>query len=731
MSELRPEGASNHRPTPQGSFSLAASLGVRRGNIVGPMAFAGLFALVSTAVLPWWWPAAWIAALALWEFLATPAWRRVQALSAGQGLPLLALLNFVSSWLYGLLALAALGAGKPLGVAIGVTWLAGSFVNAIIYFSDNRMLLTAVLVPPVCVAIAGSLLGFGPTSAALVALVVILANLVAAAAFKNDHPQLLRRLAERQCALADAERKLSIVVEAAGDGIYEADLDLRTVNVSAGWAAMLGYDFDQLPALTSAGMMALVHPDDRAPVEQEFFAHFRGETPHTTSEQRMLCKDGSYKWVLSRARLIDRTPDGRPRRLIGTLIDISARKALEFQLATARDLAEEANAAKSMFVANMSHEIRTPLNGVIGIIGALARTELSAPQRDMVELVQSSAQVLERLLTDVLDQSKLEAGEFELQPAPFELTASVEAAAELMRPRAEAKGLDFEVRLAPTAQGVFCGDAARVQQIIYNLAANAIKFTDAGRVRVEVDAAPSDGARGAAEVRIAVSDTGIGFDPETADRLFMRFVQGDGSVSRRYGGTGLGLAISKALAEMMGGWITAASTPGAGSRFEVMLPLERLEAQPADRTAAEATELGVGMAGLRILVAEDHPTNQRVLQLILAPFGADLTIANDGVEAVEAFRTGAFDLVLMDMQMPRMDGLSAVREIRRLEHAGGAPPIPIAMLTANAMDEHKQMASKAGADGHIAKPVTPQSLLGGIARTLQERAGATERRVAG
>src|SRR5581483_633190 len=238
--------------------------------------------------------------------------------------------------------------------------------------------------------------------------------------------------------------------------------------------------------------------------------------------------------------------------VVGTIIDISARKALELQLAAARDAAESANAAKSTFVANISHEIRTPLNGVIGVAGALARTPLSDEQQGMVGLVQSSAHVLDRLLSDVLDQSKLEAGEFELQEAPFDLAAAVEASAELMRPRAEAKGLAFHLGCEDAARGRFVGDAVRVQQIVSNLAANAIKFTAQGAVRIEVGAGEA-GADGRQTVRIAVVDTGIGFAPEAAERLFARFTQADGSISRRFGGTGLGLAISRALTELMGG----------------------------------------------------------------------------------------------------------------------------------------------------------------------------------
>jgi PAS domain S-box-containing protein len=586
------------------------------------------------------------------------------------------------------------------------------------------------IAPAIAAAVIGPVLLHGVTWPAVAVSVMILTALVAARSFSLDHQVLLKRLGERQSALAAVERKLAIAVEASGDGMFEADLITGARDVSAGWSAMLGYE----PAdIEGTPLIDFVHPEDRPRLDQDYADHAEGKTPHTSTEMRMLCKDGSAKWVLSRARLVSRTPDGRPWRFIGTTIDISARKALEFQLENARDVAERANAAKSTFVANMSHEIRTPLNGVIGVTGVLARTSLSAEQHDMVALVQSSAQVLERLLSDILDQSKLEAGDFELQAAPFDLRHTIDDAAQLMRARAEEKALAFEVSFDVAADGLFSGDAVRLRQIVSNLAANAIKFTEQGEVRIDVVAEEPNAAGAPTRLTITVSDTGIGFDEATAQRLFARFVQADGSISRRYGGTGLGLAISKTLTERMGGEISANSQPGVGSRFTVILPLERTisladyrtgQAQQAEE-GDDRDEVGVALEGLRVLVAEDHPTNRRVIELILEPYGVSLTMAEDGQEAIELYRPGAFDLVLMDMQMPRLDGLAATREIRRLEHEAGATATPIAMLTANAMDEHRQMAFEAGADHHISKPFTPESLFAGVAQVLaMAQAGA-------
>jgi PAS domain S-box-containing protein len=714
-------------------FDLRRAIELDEQSLLGRIGFAGVYALLALAVMPWQLPAAWIVSLIVWELISprvfTP-WMR--GLDDDRALSVFAVSNLVGSCLYSSIALAGLAVGSPIGIAMGATWLSGSFMNSFIYYGENRRTLWSSIGPAIAAAIIGPSLIHGLTWHATAVSVMILTALVAARSFSLDHQVLLKRLGERKSKLAEVERKLSIAVEASGDGLFESDMIAGKRQVSAGWAAMVGYD---LAEIENPVLLDFVHPDDRARVEQDYLAHFRGETPHTNTELRMLCKDGSSKWVLSRARLVSRTPDGRPWRFIGTTIDISGRKALEFQLGHARDVAERANEAKSTFVANMSHEIRTPLNGVIGVAGVLARTQLNAEQRDMVELVQSSAKVLERLLSDVLDQSKLEAGDFALQVAPFDLRETIEDAAELLRARAEEKGLSFELSFDALSDGQFRGDAVRIRQVVSNLAANAIKFTERGEVRIEVASKAPDEPGAPTHVTVTVSDTGIGFDGETAQRLFARFVQADGSISRRFGGTGLGLAISKALAERMGGQIGAESEPGVGSRFTVELPLERTMSladyraslgQPGDDDDDE--DPGIALAGLRILVAEDHPTNRRVIELILGPLGVSLTMAEDGQEAVDAFQPGLFDLVLMDMQMPRMDGLAAMREIRRRERETGATPTPIAMLTANAMEEHRQLAFAAGADHHISKPFTPDSLFVGVAQTLAlGRSGAAAR----
>ncbi|MDP2260925.1 MAG: ATP-binding protein [Caulobacter sp.] len=385
-------------------------------------------------------------------------------------------------------------------------------------------------------------------------------------------------------------------------------------------------------------------------------------------------------------------------------------RSLEDRVAVRTAELERANKAKSTFLANMSHELRTPLNGVIALTDQLADTDDQARRRELANLVSSSGRLLEQVLSDILDVSKIEAGQFRLSPTPFDLTATVAAMADLHRAAAEAKGLTLTWTVAEPAKGVWLGDSGRIAQILSNLLANAVKFTERGGVTLMVD-------RDGEQICFVVADTGVGFDGSVRERLFRRFEQADDSITRRFGGTGLGLSICAALTTMMGGEIEAAGSPGEGAQFTVRLPLPRALA-PREERAAPAVDVQV-LKGMKVLMAEDHPTNQKVVQIILDPFGIDLTIVGNGEEAVGAWSENRFDAVLMDMQMPVMDGLTATRAIREREAAEGRPRALIIMLTANAMDEHVEAAHAAGADLHIAKPLRPAQLVAALAAAVE------------
>jgi PAS domain S-box-containing protein len=404
--------------------------------------------------------------------------------------------------------------------------------------------------------------------------------------------------------------------------------------------------------------------------------------------------------------------DEGARHIIGVTEDITEQKRAAAAMAEAAERAEAANRSKSEFLANMSHEIRTPLNGVVGVADVLARTELTAPQRDMVELIRSSGVTLERLLSDVLDLARIESGRLEIESEPFHLADAARSVAGLLTMRAQEKGVALNLELAPEADGRVVGDVVRLKQILTNLLSNAVKFTEKGEVRLTVSA-PAEGG-----FRFDIRDTGVGFDARQKARVFARFQQADGSITRRFGGSGLGLAISLQLAELMGGTLDCESTPGEGSTFTLVLPLPAAEAE-ASVGAGHGPAAGVAAREedrpMRVLLADDHPTNRKVVELILAQVGVELTSVENGLAAVEAFRRRAYDAVLMDMQMPVMDGLTATRLIRDHEEARGLAPTPVLMLTANALAEHLEASRRAGADAHLSKPITADKLLGTLA----------------
>jgi PAS domain S-box-containing protein len=518
----------------------------------------------------------------------------------------------------------------------------------------------------------------------------------------------------RPGAANEGRAELATFFDVSLDLLVIRELDGRVVQVSRSWHTAMGYTPDEMLGIP---LLSLVHPDDMAETlrgVREVETRRPGD-PVLGQINRYRHKDGGYRTLEWRAQ---RFQD----RIYGVARDVTDRVAAEQALIEAKAAAEAANQAKSDFLANMSHEIRTPLNGVIGIVDALSRTPLSPEQAEMVSLISGSGVILERLVSDILDVSKIEAGQLDLESRPFDLKEAL-GPLEVMRARAEDKGLAFNVHHAPEARGVFVGDSTRIRQVLGNLLSNAVKFTAAGAVTVHIDlwADPFEGPA-AHRLGITVEDTGVGFDADHAARLFDRFNQADSTITRRFGGTGLGLSICRSLVEMMGGRIEASSTPGLGSRFHFELPLARA-ASLADydaRTTEAATAPPRTERPLRILLAEDHPTNQRVVQLILGAQGAELVIAADGAQALATFEAQPFDVVLMDMQMPVMDGLSATRAIRAFEGARpDRPRTPVVMLSANAMPEHRAEAAAAGADAHVAKPVTAASLLGGIQAVIR------------
>lgn len=391
-------------------------------------------------------------------------------------------------------------------------------------------------------------------------------------------------------------------------------------------------------------------------------------------------------------------------------------------LAEAVEAAQAASKAKSTFLATMSHEIRTPLNGVLGMADALRSTALPADAADMVETIQTSGRSLLAILNDVLDISKVEAGKLSLESAPFALDDVVQAVANLYRGSAQAKGLTLSVDVAESARGAYAGDAARLRQILQNLISNAVKFTDRGGVSLSVAVTQEDET--GALLALAVSDTGPGLSAEAQARLFEPFTQADASITRRFGGTGLGLNLCRQLAELMGGSITVKSHEGAGSCFSLHLRLPRVaDAPPAPSGAVAPPWQGkTETPALRVLAADDHPINRKVLGLLLGQVGVEPVFVEDGAQAMEAAQNAAFDVILLDLHMPVLDGMSAARAIR-----GGQGPnaaTPIIALTADAMAETVAQCKAAGITLHVAKPIDPAALFAAMDLVLADAGAA-------
>jgi PAS domain S-box-containing protein len=462
------------------------------------------------------------------------------------------------------------------------------------------------------------------------------------------------------------------------------------------------------------GWNKLLHPEDR----QRAFAAWRNaveEREPYDLEYRVRRHDGEYEWFKVCGRPI-RNEAGEIVRWFGTALNIDQMVRTQEELRQAKETAEAATRVKGQFLANMSHELRTPMAGVLGMLDLALLGELSAEQRGYLETVKKSANSLLRILNDILDFSRIEAGRLSFIREPFLLHELVRVAVDQFDHEARRKGLDLVLEIAPGTPEMMKGDEGRVRQILLNLIGNAVKFTEWGRVTVRV-AAGDSAAAGRREVIFTVTDTGIGIPGENRQAIFLPFSQADASFTRRFGGTGLGLAISKEVAERMGGTISFTSEPGVGSTFVVTLPLREAEAVPAATPSGTAGPVSpvsapaaAGAAKPRLLVAEDDPIIREILGRILRQSGLDFDCVTNGEEAVKMWTIGGYDLILMDVQMPRIDGFVATSAIRVQEETRGGH-VPIVALTAHAFPTDQQKCLDAGMDAYVAKPIDFQKLI--------------------
>ena len=403
-------------------------------------------------------------------------------------------------------------------------------------------------------------------------------------------------------------------------------------------------------------------------------------------------------------------------RIHGIFRDLAAGEdALERTLEAlvrAKDQADSANIAKSQFLANMSHEIRTPLNGILGMAQVMARRELTPDQAERLTIIRDSGLSLMTVLNDVLDFSKIEAGRLDIDNHEFDLVDAMEVACSTFSPLASQKGIALKLEVERDARGIWLGDGARIRQVIANLVSNAVKFTKAGEIVVRVEASGLG-------LKFSVRDTGMGIPKERISDLFQKFSQVDASTTRRFGGTGLGLAISRELVTLMGGRMTLESELGLGSTFTVELPLQLCSKSPADHLEAPALDLGLNSSPIRILAAEDNEANQLILSALFEPMNVVLTLVGNGLEAVEALQGEIFDVVLMDIQMPEMNGVEATSKIRAWEAKVGRSPTPILALSANVMSHHTLEYTKVGMNGTVAKPIEVGKMLAAISAVIE------------
>lgn len=520
---------------------------------------------------------------------------------------------------------------------------------------------------------------------------------------------------EAALALTESRERLAVAFWGAGMGLADWRAETDEVVGEEHWAASLGYlphEIGKSPGFWKS----LIPEEDLLAIQRAKNSYFDGGTDLFEAEYRMRAKDGSFRWVLVRARISDLNKAGRPGRMSGVLVDITARKTMEGKLAEALENEKEltrasqaAEKAKRNFLAMMSHEIRTPMNSIIGFADVLLDGNLPDEEREHTRTIKESGEALLRIINDILDYSRIESGRLQLEKAPFSLRETIDSVVVLLSRMANAKEIALTSEISKKIPSQLVGDAGRLSQILMNLVGNAIKFTRKGTVTLVVEPVAEHSL--IKHLRFRVIDTGIGIPADKLESIFEPFTQADASISRSHGGTGLGLAISNLLVKLLGGTLKATSVPGTGSEFSFELPFATRIGTP---TPSRSTPLlpdktFAATHPLSILVAEDDKVNARLTRMILEKLGYHPDLVADGQAALESCHSKHYDLVLMDLHMPRMDGIEATKEIRNIPR-----PAPhktrIVAFTADVLPEERQACMAAGMDDYLTKPLAHPKL---------------------
>lgn len=527
-----------------------------------------------------------------------------------------------------------------------------------------------------------------------------------------------------EIALGEQEEIFRLAIEGTQDGVFDWNIKTGDVFYSEQFIAMLGYEPSDFKG-TADDFFSRLHPDEKQDVQEHIDLYMDGQLSEYDNTFRMKSKSGRWIWINSRAKMI-KDDRHHPVRMVGAHTDVSAAKEYEQRLQDAKTKAEEASRAKSDFLAHMSHEIRTPLTTISGAAEILSQNKegFDEKKQKLVEVLNSSALTLKDLIADVLDFSKIESGELELEESAFDLVDAFEHIVSIMAVRATEKKLGFRVDYESVKDLRFYGDSIRIRQILINLIGNAIKFTEEGHVFVRV----SNTKKAHAPVlQIDVEDTGIGIGKDQFDLVFERFKQADASVSRKYGGTGLGLPISKKLAHLMGGDIQVDSTLGKGSTFSLILPLRLAEDTAPEKRYDTAHKRKLNdklRAAIRdtdkILIVEDYEGNVVVLSYLMEEMGCRFDVARTGLEAVNLWNKSHYDVILMDIQMPEMDGFTATKQIRMMEEEKNLDRTPIIGMTAHALVGDKDKCIECGMDAYLPKPIVDVDLKSTMLKFLKK-----------